>query len=466
VFSDIVRRFNGDPTLLRGWRKAMHEKGLSLLVILFLWVLAAASPNPAVAEDDLSDAAISLEEAIRIALERNQDVLIAEQRLLESRRALAESRAAFFPTLAAVAGYQRIDESPSFEVPMFGEVDFMPTESYQAGFVAEQPVYTGGRLVYAHAMARSGVRSSTEQRQAVYNELVFRVKEAYYSILLAQRYADVAEQSVKLLDAHLRDVQRFVESDLAARVDLLRTDVQRADAEQRLNSARNAVDLSKSAFNNLLDRRLDKPVKVEDVLKYEARVITVQEASEAALEQRPELRALEAAVEVAERSVSMARADYYPTVAARGTYDWQKGTQLEILDDGWHWTVGVSASMSLWNWGATRARVAQARARAEQTRLNLDKARDGVALEVRQAFLKMGEAEKNVAVSEKAVVSAQESYRTTKERYREGVGTNTDVLDAETALATAEANRYQALFDFNIAVARLEKAIGQGPAEG
>ena len=87
-------------------------------------------------------------------------------------------------------------------------------------------------------------------------------------------------------------------------------------------------------------------------------------------------------------------------------------------------------------------------------------------MEVRQAFLKIGEAEKNVAVSEKAVASAQESYRTTKERYREGVGTNTDVLDAETALATTEANRYQALFDFNVAVARLEKAIGLGKSRG
>ncbi len=444
----------------------MNEKGLSPLIILFVWIVAAVSANPARAEDDLSGAAISLEDAIRTALERNQDILIAEQRLAESQRALTESRAAFFPTLTALAGYQRIDAPPSFEVPVFGEIDFMPTESYQAGFIAQQPLFTGGRLINAHAMAKDGVRSSAEQRQAVYNELVFRVKEAYYSILIAQKYAEVAGQSVKLLDAHLSDVQRFVESDMAARIDLLRTEVQRADAEQRLNSARNAVDLSKSAFNNLLDRRLDTQVRVEEVLKYEPKVITLKEASEAALKQRPELRALEAAVEIAERSVSLARAEYYPTVAAQGTYDWEKGTQLEILGDGWHWTVGVSGSMSLWNWGATRARVAQARARAEQARLNLEKARDGVALEVRQAFLKMGEAEKNVAVSERAVASAQESYRTTKERYREGVGTNTDVLDAETALATAEANRYQALFDFNIAVARLEKAIGHGPGGG
>lgn len=440
----------------------MHMRYQSLLTILLLWILPAARPDQARAEGGLPEEAISLEEAIEIALERNQDILIAEQRLLESQRALVESRAAFFPKFTAMAVYQRIDEPPGFEVPVFGQVDFMPTESYQAGFVAQQPLFTGGRLVNAHAMAREGVRSSTEQRQAVYNELVFRVKEAYYSILIAQKYADVAGQSVRLLDAHLRDVQRFVESDLAARVDLLRTEVQRADAEQRLNGTRNAVDLSMSAFNNLLDRRLDTPVKVKDVLKYEPRVITLEEASKAALEQRPELRALEAAVEVAERSVNLARAEYYPTFAARGTYDWEKGTQLEIVDDGWHWTVGVSASMSLWNWGATRARVAQARARTEQARLNLEKARDGVALEVRQAFLKIGEAEKNVAVSEKAVASAQESYRTTKERYREGVGTNTDVLDAETALATSEANRYQALFDFNVAVARLEKAIGLG----
>jgi len=191
-------------------------------------------------------------------------------------------------------------------------------------------------------------------------------------------------------------------------------------------------------------------------------VISLEEGTQAALEQRPEIEALEAAVEMATRNVSIARAAYFPTVAAQGTYDWQKGTQLEILDEDWHWTVGLSGSMTLWNWGATRAQVAQAAAKLDQTELELEKLRNSVALDVRQSYLKMGEAEKNVAVSEKAVASAQESYRTTGERYREGVGTNTEVLDAENALARAEANRNQALFEHNVAVARLNRAIGVG----
>jgi len=405
-------------------------------------------------------AALSLEEAIKAGLEHNQDVLIAQQRVAEARKALAEARAAFLPTFQAIGMYGRIDESPSFEVPFFGEVSFLPTESYQAGFAGQQPLFTGGRLFNAYKIAGAGLRSNQAQLEAVQNELVFSVKEAYYSILLTQKYLGVAELSVRLLEAHLRDVKRFLESDLVARVDMLRTEVQKADAEQQLNSARNAVDLAKSAFNNLLDRELVLPVEVEDVLTYVPNLISLDGATETALKQRPEITALEAAVEMTKRNIRIAQAEYFPTVAAQGTYDWEKGTQLEIIDEGWHWTVGLSASMSLWNWGATHARVAQARAKLEQAKLNLEKLRNVVALEVRQAFLKMGEAEKNIAVSEKAVTSAQESYRTTKERYREGVGTNTDVLDTETALVRAEANRYQALYDYNVAVARLQKAMG------
>jgi outer membrane protein len=440
----------------------MSTRAFTLFAIVGWCLLAGLSVQQVRADEDVSEGPLTLEESVRIALERNQDVLIAQQRVIESERALAEARAAFFPAFEAMATYRRIDEPPSFEVPMFGEVSFMPTESYQAGFVGQQPLFTGGRLTNAYLMAREGVRLSAEQQEAVRNDLVWRVKQAYYSILVTEKFAAVAEQSLRLLDAHLRDIERFMETGLVARVDLLRTEVQRADAEQRFNSARNAVDLAKSAFNNLLDRPLEMPVNVKDVLVYEPWVITLEEATAVALEHRPELRALEAALAIAQRAVNLSLAEYFPTVAAQGVYDWEKGTQLEILDDGWHWTVGVSASMNLWDWGGRRARVTQARARMEQAKLNLEKLQNVVALEVRQAFLKMDEAEKNVAVSEKAVVSAQESYRTTTERYREGVGTNTDVLEAETALASAEANRYQALFDYDVAVARLDKAMGMG----
>jgi len=438
------------------------RKTVSVFILCFL----VAHPLAGVRGDD-GEGTISLNEAIRIALEKNQDVLVAQRRVVEAQYALGEARAAFLPSFDAVARYQRIDKSPSFEIPFAlpgqsNKVSFMPTESYQAGFAAQQPLFTGGRLYNSYKVAGAGLRSREREMEAVQNELVFLVKRAYYQILVAQKFAAVAEQSVKLLDTHLQDIQRFLDAGLVARVDLLRTEVQKADSEQQLNSAVNAVDLAKSTFNNLLDRSLETPVQVEDILEYVPTVISLEEGTQAALEQRPEIEALEAAVEMATRNVSIARAAYFPTVAAQGTYDWQKGTQLEILDEDWHWTVGLSGSMTLWNWGATRAQVAQAAAKLDQTELELEKLRNSVALDVRQSYLKMGEAEKNVAVSEKAVASAQESYRTTGERYREGVGTNTEVLDAENALARAEANRNQALFEHNVAVARLNRAIGVG----
>jgi outer membrane protein TolC len=436
-----------------------------MVPVFLVCVLIAHSAPPALGED--SDGTISLNEAIKTALEQNQNVLVAERRVYEAQHSLVEARAAFFPSFDAVASYQRIDDSPSFEVPipfpgMSNEVSFMPTESYRAGFAGQQPLFTGGRLYNTYRVADAGLLASERDLEAVQNDLVFLVKRAYYQILVSQKFAAVAEQSVKLLDAQLRDIQRFLEAGLVARVDLLQTEVQKANSEQQLNTARNAVDLAKSRFNNLLDRDLETPVQVEDILEYVPTVISLEEATEMALERRPEIESLEAAVEVATRNVSIARAGYFPTVSAQGTYDWQKGTQLEILEDDWHWTVGVSGSMSLWNWGATRARVAQARAKLSQSELELEKLRKAVALEVRQSYLTMGEAAKNVSVSETAVVTAQESYRTTGERYREGVGTNTEVLDAENALARAEANRNQALFEHNVAVARLNKAIGVG----
>jgi outer membrane protein len=93
-------------------------------------------------------------------------------------------------------------------------------------------------------------------------------------------------------------------------------------------------------------------------------------------------------------------------------------------------------------------------------RIQRDKTTDHIRLEVRQAFLDLGKAEKNIEAAESALNTAKEAYRQAKARYRAGEGTNTDVLDVRTALSRAEANHTQALFDYNVALAALNRAVG------
>ena len=433
----------------------------------FVTMLVAATIVCAAAAAE-TDESLTIEESVAIALVVNPDISIAVNRLAAFEAMVREARGGFLPTAFAEATYRRIDKPPTvnfddvpFDLPAgMDSFDLWPNESYEAGFRAEQVLFAGGRVFNSYRMARAVSASVANDLEAVRNLLVYRVKEAYYTVLLARRFRDVAEHAAALLDTHMHDVSRYLEVGIVARVDLLRTEVEKADADQRFNRAQNAVDLAESAFNNLLNRSLDTPVRTEDALEYKPMEMTLEDAAAQALQARPELAAAARNVTAAERGLASIRSEYLPTVALSGTYSWNKGTQLEIEGEDWHWTVGLVGRMKLWDGAAREARVAGAKAEQRRAVGELEKARNAVALEVRQAYLRLRDAEKNISVAEKAVTSADESYRISKLRYETGSGTNTDVLDAYTALVQAEGNRYQALYDYDVAVAKLQYAMG------
>jgi len=197
----------------------MKHKGrlLVLSVVTFLVVCARGATGASEGEVGAGER-LSLGASIDLALEQNHDVRIAREKIEESRRQVHEAVSAFLPMLEAAALFQQIDEAPSFEVPdiasmmgqtgqagsgQTGSVSLTPDKSYSGGLVATQPLFMGGRLLNTHKMAKNNLRSKEEDFNTVRSELVFQVKQSYYSILLAKRFEDVAEHSVTMLEACL-----------------------------------------------------------------------------------------------------------------------------------------------------------------------------------------------------------------------------------------------------------------------
>jgi outer membrane protein len=130
------------------------------------------------------------------------------------------------------------------------------------------------------------------------------------------------------------------------------------------------------------------------------------------------------------------------------------------MDGDYHWTVGIGAEVPLWNWGKTRSEVIKAASKLNQAKIEYKKIEEQICFEVRKAFLNLGKAEKNITAAEAALKTSKEAYRLSRAGYQAGVGTNTDVLDARTAFSRAEANHVQAFFEYNVAIAALERATG------
>jgi outer membrane protein len=336
----------------------------------------------------------------------------------------------------------------------------MDRDQYKAGLVIRQPIFTGGRLNAARKASQYSRDAQAQENRAVEEEVVFQVTRAYRTAQLAEAFQGVAVEAVDLLNVHEHDVAILVEKGANPEIDLLRTRTELANARKDLNGADNAVDLAYSALKNLLSMPLEESVRLTEALvRSPGPGADLSSLTELALSQRPELSAMDSKMAAAEQALKAARGEYLPTIALEGRYEYMEG-DFRDLEGGEHWTVGIGAQFPLWNWGKTAAKVREAGSQRAQVKIQRDKTTDRIRLEVRQAFLDLGKAEKNIDAAESALKTAREAYRLARASYRAGEGTNTDVLDVRTALSRAEANHTQALFDYNVALAALHRAVG------
>lgn len=446
------------------------KKVYIFLGILFFLLL---EPSHAIASNVLT-----LEESIEIALQNSLSIYSAEEEIKVKEFEELSSKAGFFPKLSTSYTYTRLDNDTVNDAkytaypynPLTGshfpkEVSPLDINTYQFNITATQPLFTGWRLTISREIASLGVDTAKIQKETAIQDLVLNVKGAYFGILKAEKLENVAKQAVEQLKANLEVSQAFYDEGIIAKNDLLQTEVQMAQAHQDLIRATNGVEIARSFLNKLLRRGLDEKVKIKDILEYHPVELTLDECMKKAGLNRPEIKEVSLNVMSAEKTVDLSKSSYYPTVTLVGNY--QRETDSIILDSGPgedvdNWTMVVKGEWTFWEWGKKRHDVAASRAKAAKATYLLKEIKDSIQLEVKEAYLYLREAEKNIQVAKKAVVQAEENFRMNEERYKQQVATSTDVLDALTLLTQARTNYFNALSEHNIAWARLERAMGIG----
>ena len=418
----------------------------------------------------------TLDESITIALEKSLSVQSAMEEIKVKEFEELSTKADFYPKLSTSYTYTRLDNDTVNDAqytmypynPLTGShlaqsVSPLDTNSYQFNITAMQPLFTGWRLTLTRDLAALGIDIAKIQKETVIQDLVLNVKEAYFGILKAEKLAKVARQTVELFEAQLRVSQAFYDEGITAKNDLLQTEVQMAQARQDLIKAANGVELAKSLFNKLLRRELNQELEIKDILDYYPINLLLNQCMLKAEQNRPEIQEVSLNVMYAEKAVGLSKSDYYPSVTLIGNY--QRETDDIFLDFGSgedpdNWTITLQGEWTFWEWGKKRHDVAAARAKLAKASYILQEIKDNIQLEVKEAYLSLREAEKNIQVAKKAVVQAEENFRMNEERYKQQVATSTDVLDALTLLTQARTNYFNALSEHNIAWARLERAMG------
>lgn len=304
---------------------------------------------------------------------------------------------------------------------------------------------------------REGTGASYEEalQQAKYDAI-----SGYYTLIMNRNLVDVAQQAVKDYQGHVTNVQAQYNVGLVASSDVLAAKTNLADSETNLVKAQNAANLSEATLNQVIAYPAQTAINTaEHDLQYKPYNVTLEQAKAYALLHRSALVKSAMAVKEAEETLKKAKSGYLPTVgveAGRGYAD--PDGYFGTSNKSWH--IGAKASWSLWDGGATQNKVKVATDTLEKAKEANLAAVDNVLLAVQKAYLNLRSAEQTIQSTQTAVAQGQESFRIATLRYRAGVGTNLDVLDAETKLTDARNNYVQALYNYNISIAALEQLTG------
>ena len=425
-----------------------YKKSRQILVTAIVLGLMSAQTAFAAAVE------INLDKAIEMALKTNPTVKISEAESSVAKAQKDEAKASRWLSIdythkTARGGYYDPDPSSS---------QYAPRNSHTNGFTASIPLYTGGKLSGTIEQAVQNYKSSEYGVDESYQAVKLSATNGYYAVLQAIDTVKLSKDSVERLSAHLQNVQAQYDVGVVAKVDVLRSQVELADAEQTLIKAQNAYDLAVADLNNIIGLPHGTDLKVTESLQYNKYDNPMENCINFALANRPELFQAEASIEAAKAAVKVAKSGYMPQVAASASNDWSSTSWPG--DDNQNWGVGVSVSMNVFDSGVTAAKVNASEASLYKAEETYRQTKDSVQLDVRNNYLSLREAEKRIATSKVAVDSAEEDYRISQLRYQAGVGTNIDVMDAQVALTQAKNNYVQALYDYNTSSAALAKSMG------
>ena len=409
---------------------------------------------------------LSLADAVNLALSQSPAILRAQKELEASRGIVIQTRAIALPTLGIGGSYATVQRTDVdvFEAPGF---TFGTPQNWSSQVKLIQSLYQGGRLLSAFRAADLTRQQSLLNYQTALADTVLSVQLAYYDILLAAQQITVQEASVELLTNELSDTTRRFEAGTVPRFNVLRAEVELANARPKLINARNNFRISKNNLANLLGLNIppgtfeDIPLMLSGKLEAEAFDLELPRAISLALEKRTELGALRKTEALRKEDIVNARAGYKPVLQGYVGYDVHNSmlsSDLTMTDHGW--IAGVQLNWNLFDGLRTQGRVREATANYERAGIDVDDRTRGIELEVRTAYSNFIEAREVLDSERKVVEQADEALRLARARSDAGTGTQLDVLSAQTALTEARTTQIQALHDFEAARARLQRAIG------
>ena len=336
------------------------------------------------------------------------------------------------------------------------------TRNLLAGTVMlTQPLYMGGKIRAYYKISRYAEEVAGQQLRADEQEVILNVDQAYWQVVSLKAKKQLAEKNLDLLRHLDDDMQKMVTEGVATKAQGLSVSVKTNEAEMLLTRVDNALRLAQMLLCQLCGLPLDSELQLceQDL---ESSVGGTQADVRAALDNRPEIRQLETAIDIYHEKVKVERSAALPSLALTGGYMLSNPNLFNSFEKKFRgtWMVGLSLSVPIWNWGEYRYKVQSAKTEAEVAQLRYDDAKEKIELQVSQASSQVEEAGERLALSLKNRVKVEENLRTARIGFKEGTVAASDVLAAATAWLQAQTEVIDAQIDVRLTDVCLRKALG------
>jgi len=402
---------------------------------------------------------LTLEECIAIALDAQPRIQATLADYAAARYRVNQAMAPLLPQLSGLVSATR-SQGTTITTNAAGAT-IQVAQSRQLGdtFLAQvqlsQLLFDFGKNLAATEAARKLAEVAVEDVELQRQLISLTVKEAYTNTLFSQRLIRVQEQAQERAELNLRSAKGFFEVGTRPKSDVARAEVDVANAKLDLIRAKNALRTAIVALNIAMAINVDTPTQIVDNLVYQPLTLDRQQLRSDSLRQRPEYRQAKLRAAAAEATERQTFRNFFPDISGSGAYG---GTQSQLNES---WSLGLTLSWSLFDGGGRIARYQEAKANLEGARARVKSAELDIVQNVEQAEIAVEEAQERILAAQTLVASAQENFRLAQGRFDAGVGTILELTDAQLALTQAQNTESQALADYRIALARLDRAVGR-----
>ncbi|HSA06291.1 MAG TPA: TolC family protein [Candidatus Gastranaerophilales bacterium] len=398
---------------------------------------------------------LTLDNCLKIAISNNPTIKAAISNTEAFQNRIGMAKADYFPRFNISNGYSvtnpnTITTSLDNNTNTFSIVNIGIT----------QLIYDFGKTTTNIDIQKTHFNATEADLRTVINDIVFNVKQSYFKLLLAFHKQEVIKEAVDKYKKHLEQTKAFYEIGTKPKIDMMTAEVNLSNAELELIKAKNNVSIAFASLNNVMGLPKSPFYNLKDQLTYTEHDFELEELIKTAYENRPDYKSAALKVEASKKEIRLAKKDYLPSLEGFSGFNLKHldtSTDSKI-DEGWN--AGIALDLPVLNAYHTKKKVNEARALYEKECSEAQSLQNDLYFQVKQTYINFIEAKNTIPATEIALKQAEESYNLARGRYEVGVGNPIELKDAELTHRNAKLAYYTALYDYNTALARLEKVIG------